>query len=173
MSIQDIRIREHRDRNDLAGEYRFGDAGQMILAIFFLVTWITDSFFFHYSTFVNQYIPLSISIPLGIVFFLLSGYLSLTGLSIVFGKRRQQPSIIRNSVFGIIRHPIYLGEILLYLGFLMLSTSLAAIAIWIVTIGFLYYISRFEEELLLARFGEEYQHYKNEIPMWMPRLHKK
>ena len=161
-----------RNRDDLIGEHKFGDAGQIILACLFLTTWIADSFFFKYSTVLNQYMPLSVKIPLGIVLFILSGYLARKGLSIVFGQERQKPGVIRNSVFGVVRHPIYLSEILLYLGFLMLSTSLIAAVIWIIAIGFLHYISRYEEKLLLARFGEEYEHYMREVPMWIPRLRR-
>jgi len=159
-----------RNRDDLIGEHKFGDAGQIILACLFLATWIADSFFFKYATVLNQYMPLGVKIPLGIVLFILSGYLARKGLSIVFGEERQKPGVIRNSVFGVVRHPIYLSEILLYLGFLMLSTSLVAALIWIIAIGFLHYISRYEEKLLLERFGEEYRQYMNEVPMWIPRL---
>ena len=162
-----------RNRDDLIGEHKGGDAGQIILACLFLVTWIADSFFFKYTTILNQYMPLSVKIPLGIVLFILSGYLARKGMSIVFGEKRQKPSVIRNSVFGVIRHPIYLSEILLYLGFLVLSTSLAAAVIWIIAIGFLHYISRYEEKLLIAHFGEEYRQYMREVPMWIPRLWNK
>ena len=162
-----------RNRDDLIGEHKVGDAGQIILACLFLATWIADSFFFKYTTVLNQYMPFSVKIPLGIVLFILSGYLARKGLFIVFGEDRQKPGVIRNSVFGIVRHPIYLSEILLYLGFLMLSTSLVAAVIWIIAIGFLHYISRYEEKLLLARFGEEYRQYMREVPMWIPRLWRK
>ena len=105
--------------------------------------------------------------------FVLSGYLARKGLSIVFGKERQKPSVIRNSVFGGVRHPIYLSEIVLYLGFLMMSTSLVAAVIWVIAIGFLHHISRYEERLLLARFDEEYRQYMREVPMWIPQPWKK
>jgi len=81
--------------------------------------------------------------------------------------------VIRKSVFNVVRHPVYLSEILLYLVLLTLSISLAAGAVWIVAIGFLHYISRYEEKLLLSRFGEEYELYMQEVPMWIPRLRKK
>jgi len=47
-------------------------------------------------------------------------------------------------VFSVVRHPVYLSEILLYLGLLMLSISLAAAVVWIIAIGFLHYISRIQ-----------------------------
>jgi len=35
---------------DLTGEHRLGDAGQLVLFIIFMAVWITDSFFFKYSS---------------------------------------------------------------------------------------------------------------------------
>jgi protein-S-isoprenylcysteine O-methyltransferase Ste14 len=105
---------------------------------------------------------------MGVILLILSGYLARTGLAIVFGERREKPGVIRKGVFGVVRHPVYLSEILFYLGLLMLSLSLAAVGIWGVTVGFLHHISRYEENLLLARFGQDYAKYMQEVPMWFP-----
>jgi protein-S-isoprenylcysteine O-methyltransferase Ste14 len=162
-----------QQRDDLAGEHAVGDAGQIVLACLFAATWILDTFFLKYTTFLNHYVPLGVRIPFGVILLVLSGYLARTGLSIVFGEKREKPGVIRKSVFNVVRHPIYLSEILLYLGFLMLCISLAAVFVWIIAILFLHYISRYEERLLLARFGEEYEQYMREVPMWIPRLRKR
>ena len=162
-----------QQRDDLTGEHTIGDAGQMIIACLFAAIWISDAFFFKCTTFLNQYVPNSFRTPCGIILLVLSGYLAKTGLSIVFGEVREKPNVIRKGIFGVIRHPVYMSEILLYLGFLMLSISLSAAALWIIAIVFLHYISRYEERQLLARFGKEYEQYMREVPMWIPRLWKK
>jgi protein-S-isoprenylcysteine O-methyltransferase Ste14 len=162
-----------QQRDDLTGEHAIGDAGQIVLTCLFVAAWIADTFFFKYTTFLNRYVPPGVRIPAGAVLLVLSGYLARKGLSIVFGKEREKPGVIRESVFNIVRHPVYLSEILLYLGLLLLSISLAAAVVWIIAIGFLHYISRYEERLLLARFGEEYEQYMKEVPMWIPRLRKR
>ena len=163
----------HGQRDDLTGERIIGDAGQLVLACLFAATWIVDTFFFQYTTFLNQSVPLVVRIPAGVALLILSGYLARTGMSIVFGEKRDKPCVIRKSVFNVVRHPIYLSEILLYLGLLMLSISIAAAVVWIVAIGFFHYISRYEEKLLLARFGEEYEQYMREVPMWIPWFRKR
>jgi len=162
----------HRVRDDLIGEHAAGDAGQGILALSFAVVWLLDTFFLHYTTGLNTSVPLGIRVPLGAALLVVSGYLAWTGLSIVFGERRETPVVIRKGVFNIVRHPIYLSEILLYLGCLILSPSLAAACVLLVATAFLHYISRHEEKLLLARFGEEYERYMRDVPMWVPRLRK-
>ena len=164
-------VRKHRD--DLIGEHKLGDAGQAILACLFFSVWIADSFFLEYTTALNGIVPLGFRLPVGIILLVLSAYLARTGLSIVFGEKRQKPAVLRKSVFGVVRHPIYLSELLLYPGLLMMSISLAAAVVWLIGIVFLHYLSRYEEKLLLAHFGKEYQQYMSEVPMWVPRLRRK
>ena len=160
-------------RSDLAGEHKYGDAGQLAIASIFVMTWICDTFILQYTTFLNQNVPNSIRLPLGIVFLSVSAFLASKGLSIVFREKRENPGVIRKSVFEVIRHPIYLSEILLYLGLLMLSLSLAAALIWGIAIMFLHYIAKYEEMLCLVRYGEEYNRYMRDVPMWVPRFWKR
>jgi protein-S-isoprenylcysteine O-methyltransferase Ste14 len=173
MAHRHTQKKAEQQRDDLTGEHTVSDVGQIVLACLFAATWIADTFFFKYTTFFNQYVPLGARIPSGVVLLVLSGYLARTGLSIVFGEEREEPGVIRKSVFNVVRHPVYLSEILLYLGLLMLSLSLASAVVWVTAILFLHYISRYEEKLLLARFGEEYEQYMREVPMWIPRLRKR
>lgn len=160
----------HKGRNDLIGEHKIGDAGQAFFAVLFLIVYITDSFFFSYTTFLNDIIPNLIRVPAGFLLLVLSGYFSLKGMKIVFDEVREKPEVIRKSVFGIVRHPVYLGEILLYLGLLFLSLSIASAIVWILVTVFLHFISRYEEKILLDHFGEEYKKYMKEVPMWIPKI---
>ncbi len=159
----------HRHRDDLIGEHKFGDAGQLIIAILFTLVWVIDSFFLAYTTVLNDYIPLGIRVPIGIGLLIISGYLANRGLTTVFGEERENATVISEGVFGLVRHPVYLSEILLYLGFLFLSISLAAAAVWAVAVVFLHFIARYEEKLLLDHFGDQYRDYMRTVPMWIPR----
>lgn len=161
------------ERDDLTGEHTVGDAGQAILAVLFMVVWVLDTFFLEHTIFFNQSVSLFIRVPLGGILLVLSGYLAWAGLAIVFGEKRETPAVIRKGVFGVVRHPIYVSEILLYIGFLLFSLSFAAAGVLCVGIIFLHYISRYEERLLLARFGEEYRAYMRDVPMWIPRVRKR
>jgi len=160
----------HKNRNDLIGEHKIGDAGQLIFAVLFLALWIADSFFFEFSTFLNEIIPNTIRTTAGLIVLITAGYLSMAGMRTVFGEVRDKPRVIREGVFGIIRHPVYMGEVLTYLGFILLSLSIISAIVWLLTIIFLYVISRYEEKLLLDYFGDEYREYMNKVPMWIPKL---
>ena len=163
----------HKERKDLAGEHKFSDIGQLLLLFIFLTVWIVDSFVVSYSTFISDYIPLYAKIPLSVILLISAGYLARTGLKTVLGEIREEPSVIRKGVFGIVRHPIYLGAILFYAGLLVLTLSIIAVAIWILIIAFYYFISKHEEKLLLEKFGKNYEEYKKEVPMLIPRIRRK
>lgn len=163
----------HARREDLAGEHKIGDMGQLILLLIFLGAWMTDTFFLKFSVILANPTSLIIRIPLGIGILMVSVWLARSGLSVVFGEVRQEPRVIREGVFSIVRHPIYLGAILLYLGLLVFSLSITAALIWMIIIGFYIFLCRYEENLLAAKFGDEYTTYMREVPMLLPRFSKR
>ena len=160
--------KSHQHRSDLTGEHAFSDMGQLIFLVVFLIVWIADSFVFKYSTFLTQYVSNYIRVPIALIVLVISGLLAWTGLKIVFRETRKEPQVITTGVFSIVRHPIYLGSILLYLGFILLSLSLLSVLIWFIIIIFYYIISRHEEKLLTQRFGSVYEEYKKKVPMLFP-----
>lgn len=166
----DPSTKKHHNRDDLIGEHKLGDAGQVVLLILFLLIWILDSFVFNYSTFLAKYVPLYFRIPLGFLDLIYAWWFARSGLRIVFGEKRDKPEVIRKGVFSKVRHPIYLGAILLYLGMILITFSLISVAFWIFIILFYIWISKYEERILTEYFGKEYQEYKNEVPMLLPKL---
>ena len=168
---QDLKFRQHHD--DDTGEHTVADAGQLTLFILFMAVWISDVFFIKYSILLNNYIPTAVKMPIGIVVLIVAGYMVWDGMRKVFGPKGKKPHVINRGVFSVIRHPIYVSEILLYLGLILLNTSIAAIGVWIIAIVFLHYISRYEERLLLERFGEEYRQYMKDVPMYFPGIFRK
>lgn len=162
----------HEHKDNLAGEHTTSDIGQIVLFCLFMAVWISD-IFLGYSSFFNGYIPLAVKLPIGILILIIAGYMAFKTHSAVFGKESQPEGVIRKGVFGFVRHPLYLSEIMVYFGLLILHLSLIAAFIWIIGIFFLHYISRYEEKLLLAKFGNEYEEYSKEVPMWFPRIYRR
>ena len=160
--------KSHQHRGDLTGEHAFSDIGQLIFLIIFLIVWIADSFVFKYSTFLTRYVSNYIRVPIALIVLAISGLLAWAGLKIVFRETREEPQVITTGVFSIVRHPIYLSSILLYLGFILLSLSLLSVLVWFIIIIFYYQISRYEEKLLTQRFGSAYEEYMKKVPMLLP-----
>ena len=160
---------EHQGREDLTGEHRLGDAGQAAFAVLFAVVYIVDSFFLRWTTFLNEIVPLWVQLVIGIPLLIAAGYLALVSMKPVFEEVRDPPVVIRTGLYAWMRHPMYLSEVLLYVGLLALSLSLAAAAVWLLAIVFLFALCRYEEKLLIERFGDDYRAYMREVPMWLPR----
>ncbi|MBN1575989.1 MAG: isoprenylcysteine carboxylmethyltransferase family protein [Chitinispirillaceae bacterium] len=159
-----------RPRHDLAGEHPAGDGGQIVFAVLFFSIWIADSFFFRFTTQLNEIVSPWIRHIGGILILCVAGYCSFSGLRIVFGEIRETPSVIRKGVFNAVRHPVYLGEILLYQGACVISMSLVSYSIALVAATFLFYLARFEETMLLRRFEDDYRRYMREVGMFVPRV---
>jgi protein-S-isoprenylcysteine O-methyltransferase Ste14 len=158
----------HKNRPDLTGEHKYTDAGQIILIVVFLFVWILDSFVIKYSTFLNNNIKWYFLVIPGVIILAISQYIAVSGVKIVFGEIRETPRVITKGVFSLVRHPVYLGSILAFLGFIVMTLSLLSVIIWLIGIIFYYRVSRYEERLLLSRFGKEYEDYMKKVPMLFP-----
>jgi protein-S-isoprenylcysteine O-methyltransferase Ste14 len=164
--------KSHEGRDDLTGEHKIGDAGQMILFVLFFITWIVDCFLYEFSGIFLLNLSLLIRLPIAILVFCFAAYLAKASLKIVFDEVREKPEVINKGVFRFVRHPMYLAAILFYLAFLIFKLSLASLLLWIVIIGFYHFIARYEEKLLVEHFGSEYKEYMQSVPMWIPKFKK-
>ena len=161
--------KKHDSHPHLTGEYRWGDLGQLILLVLFLGIWITDSFLFHYSTFLRDSIPDWIRIGLAGLVLITAWILARSGMRAVFGTSRETPGVIREGAFKFVRHPIYTGALLFYLGATLITLSIAAALFWLVILVFYILIARYEEKILTEEFGEDYSNYKSQVGMLFPK----
>ena len=165
-----MNTKKHQDHPHLSGEHKYGDLGQVILLLLFLAVWITDSFLFHYSTFLIDMVPDYIRITLAGLVLIAAWILVRTGIRTVFGTERSEPELITTGVFSIVRHPIYTGALLFCVGSSLITMSLAS-AGCCVSLGFFYYmISRYEERILKEEFGNDYLNYSRKVGMMFPKL---
>jgi protein-S-isoprenylcysteine O-methyltransferase Ste14 len=71
-----------------------------------------------------------------------------------------------------VRHPLYFGSILVYLGLTFSTASLFCLGLLVVAILFYNYIAGYEEKLLEIKLGQTYIAYKENTGKWMPRFAK-
>ena len=162
--------KKHSEHPHLTGEHRWGDTGQLILLVLFLGIWITDSFIFHYSTFLVEVVPNYIRVPVAGLVLIGGWYMARGGMKAVFGTTREKPDVISTGVFGIVRHPIYTGAILFYLGATVITMSIASAAFVLIIIGFYIAIGKYEERILEEEFGNDYLEYKKKTGMLFPKF---
>ena len=79
--------------------------------------------------------------------------------------------LVDTGPFGLVRNPLYLGNVMLWAGFAMLARMIWMVPVVVLLLGLEYHaIVRWEERLLESRLGERYRGYLARVPRWMPRL---
>ena len=77
--------------------------------------------------------------------------------------------LIASGPFGYVRNPLYVGNILLWLGFAISARLLWLAPIVVVLLVLEYHaIVRWEEQLLAQRIGRPYADYVAGVPRWLP-----
>jgi protein-S-isoprenylcysteine O-methyltransferase Ste14 len=73
-------------------------------------------------------------------------------------------SVVDRGLFALVRHPQYLGYMLVNLGLVLLSQRWPVIALGGVAIAFFYVQAVAEERYLDGKFGESYREYRSRVP---------
>ena len=77
-------------------------------------------------------------------------------------------------LYRFMRNPMYLGVLLLVLGWsLFLVSPIIAIYVFVLVLGFHLRVITYEEPWLEAQFGEAWRVYKNAVPRWLPGIKAK
>ena len=160
----------HEHRSDLAGEYRWGDTGQLLFVVVFIAGMLLDIFLLNISDSWQHTVPWYVRIVLFLPVFFMAGYFAQKAHKKVFEEERKELMVINTDVFARLRHPMYFGSLLIYVSFLILSLSVIAAVIFVVVVLFYYYLCRYEERLLIEKLGNEYTEYMKHVPMLFPKL---
>jgi protein-S-isoprenylcysteine O-methyltransferase Ste14 len=92
---------------------------------------------------------------------------------IVFGWRKiygAKGKLVTTGIYGRVRHPQYLGFLLLTLGMNILWVTISTLLLWPVLAILYYRLAKEEDKQLEERFGEEYRKYERDVPMLIPRI---
>lgn len=81
----------------------------------------------------------------------------------------QDGALVTTGVYGIIRHPIYLGLLIITFGLVISSGVWAQIVVWLALAVLLVYKMRWEEVLLTAKY-KSYAEYMTKVPALIPSL---
>jgi protein-S-isoprenylcysteine O-methyltransferase Ste14 len=78
--------------------------------------------------------------------------------------------LVRTGPFGLVRNPLYTGNLLLWIGFAISAGMLWFVPVIVVILGAEYHaIVRWEEGLLDERLGDSYRTYKEDVGRWLPK----
>jgi len=77
--------------------------------------------------------------------------------------------LITDPPYSLVRHPSYLAYMLMIIGITLVWQRWFTLLPWVAIPGY-YMVSKREEELLVERFGEEYERYQERVGAFIPRL---
>jgi len=136
-----------------------------IASVTLIVSWLLYFFKFHDPIFPLLIIAGCANLILGLIFiFLAMGFLRFTG-RVEKGKDfTHTTTVVTDGIYAIVRHPLYLGWLLLYPAVIFLSQN------WLVTIIgcsgsiCMVQIARLDDASLIEKFGDSYISYLESVP---------
>jgi protein-S-isoprenylcysteine O-methyltransferase Ste14 len=122
--------------------------------------------------------PTILSMAAGFVLVCCGESLRFWGVSIAGSETRTTGKVggtylITNGPFAYVRNPLYVGNMLMYIGIGVMSMALFP---WLLSIAAVWFYIQYylivtqEEEYLAGRFGSEYEEYKRNVGRFLPRL---
>ena len=118
---------------------------------------------------------------LGIVLIVIGEIIRLRSVSFAGGETRTMnvgaSSVCKSGPYSIVRNPLYIGNMMIYVGFAFVAGSVYVVTISSIT--FVYFFIQYsliislEEEALEEKFGNEYLTYKKLVPSILPRINNK
>jgi protein-S-isoprenylcysteine O-methyltransferase Ste14 len=150
----------------LAGEMPRSHDIQTVLMALFLATWAVDSFLLRLTTFLSAVLPIWYSAIPALVVFALSIYFMRGSHRVLFDTRVE--GLVTHGAFGRVRHPMYLGTVLVYLALAIATLSLASLVLWFVILACYNRLANYEEMKLEERFGQAFLEYRKTVRKWLP-----
>ena len=138
----------------------------MIMMVVFLIVWAIDSFLLRITTFLWSWTYFWVFAGVGAIIIVVSVYFMNASHKDLFDT--EEEGLATSGVFGRVRHPMYLGTHLFYLGLAVITFSLASIVVWVVAFAFYNDLANYEEMRLEERFGEEFHQYQKNVRKWIP-----
>jgi len=150
------------------------------IALAFAFLYLVDSFLYALlpNSAVFLYVPLTNEVRLSMICVTISGLAFLLWALRTLGSNwapslsgmRQDTSLITNGPYKIVRHPIYLGVVVILLALGILSANVLILMPTAMLVVLLYMQLPDEESMLIERFGDAYLEYMKRTPKFIPRL---
>ena len=99
-----------------------------------------------------------------------AGFILLSAAWDVLYKAQQEGRLATTGPYARVRHPQYIGFVLIMLGFLLQWPTLITLAMFPILVTMYVRLARREEREEAAMFGEEYARYAAVTPAFFPRL---
>ena len=80
--------------------------------------------------------------------------------------------LVRTGPYGLVRHPIYTGLLLAFIGSAVARDEWRAVVALVIIFGALWRKFRLEEKWMSEQFGADYDNYRQEVPALIPQYRR-
>jgi len=88
----------------------------------------------------------------------------------VLHQAQQSRSLATTGWYARCRHPQYIAFIIIMFGFLLQWPTILTVVMFPILVVVYVKLAKHEEKIALEEFGDEYRHYMEFTPAWIPRL---
>jgi len=131
-----------------------------VSTLWYFLTIITGEKLF-YALFMGIIVPISNVIIISGILLVIFGW------SKIFRAKNQ---LVKTGIYNHVRHPQYLGFLMITLGMNVLWVTLSTLALWPVLVFLYYRLANEEDKQMQEKFGKEFDEYKENVPMFIPKL---
>lgn len=104
--------------------------------------------------------------------FIFGGFIMLSSAWKVLYQAQKEHRVATTGLYARMRHPQYVGFVLIMFGFLLQWPTLITLVMFPVLVWVYARLAMGEERASIAEFGSEYEHYRDRTPAFIPTLHK-
>ena len=152
----------------IGAEFPHSHIIEVMLIIFFIFSWAIDIYIFkihiNYGIFLIDLLRYIGFISV----FIFSLYLIKKSSKVISPAVYNSELLLSDGIYRFIRHPMYLGILMIYLSFVILNLSLIMLFAWIIIFFVMNMMATYEERKLEEIFGQEYLKYKRTVSKWTP-----
>jgi len=102
--------------------------------------------------------------------FIGGGFILLASAGKVLYEAQRQHKLATTGAYARVRHPQYIGFVLIMTGFLLQWPTLVTLAMFPILVFMYARLANREEANMLAQFGDEYRRYVAAVPAFIPKL---
>ena len=103
---------------------------------------------------------------------IIAGFFVISNAWSVLYAAQCKHALATTGAYAYVRHPQYVGFILVMFGFLLQWPTLLTLAMFPVLVWMYVRLARSEEQEAIVTFGDAYRHYARSVPAFIPRWNK-
>ncbi|MFO8020418.1 MAG: isoprenylcysteine carboxylmethyltransferase family protein [Promethearchaeia archaeon] len=152
----------------IGAEFPHSHLLEILFIVFFASVWGIDVLF------LQLYLPLGVLVldllrsGISVSLLLISILIIKKSWLVVTPEVYDSQRLLKKGLYNHVRHPMYMGILLIYFSFVVLTLSLTLMLAWLIIFSVFDMMVNYEEEKLVEIFGEEYKEYRKQVSKWIP-----